>query len=166
MYNVQYNITAYANIKTWKEKQMLSSSWDRRPFGHNRHGPKRVGLCPFRGLGPHLTQCCLGRGLPPCQVASLSIQPFGHNSHGPKIGGGAVPLLRGAESPSNIMWSNTLWPESRHTSIPSFILIHPTVWSQLQLHIPGTRYCLTLDLVILYTPLKTPQNTPVPTVLT
>jgi len=33
--------------------------------------------------------------------------------------------------------------------------------SQLQLHTPGTRYRLTLDLVTLYTPLKTPQNTPV-----
>ena len=36
--------------------------------GHNRHGPKRGGgrLCPFRGgeLGPHLTQCRLGRGMP------------------------------------------------------------------------------------------------------
>jgi len=38
--------------------------------------------------------------------------------------------------------------------------------SQLQLHSPGTRYRLTLDLVTLYTPLKTPQNTPVQTVLT
>ena len=30
-------------------------------------------------LGPHLTQCGLGRGLPLYQVASWSIQPFGHN---------------------------------------------------------------------------------------
>ena len=35
-----------------------------------------------------------------------------------------------------------------------------------QLHRPGTRYRLTLDLAILYTPLKTPQNTYVQTVLT
>jgi len=26
-------------------KQVLSSSWDRRPFGHNRHRPKRGGSC-------------------------------------------------------------------------------------------------------------------------
>jgi len=47
------------------------------------------GLCPFRGgeLGSHLTQCCVGRGLPPYQVASRSMQPFGHNRRGPKIGG-------------------------------------------------------------------------------
>ena len=30
-------------------------------------------------LGPHLTQCGLGRGLPLYQVASWSIQPFGHD---------------------------------------------------------------------------------------
>jgi len=32
----------------------------------------------------------------------------------------------GAESPSN-----TLWPGPRPTSLPSSILIHPTVWPQL-----------------------------------
>ena len=30
--------------------QVLSSSWDGRPFGHNRRGPKRGGCCtPFGG---------------------------------------------------------------------------------------------------------------------
>ena len=45
-------------------------------------------MCPYwtGELGPHLTQCGLGWGLPPYQVASWSIQPFGHNRHGPKIG--------------------------------------------------------------------------------
>ena len=39
-------------------------------------------LCPFGEgeLDPHLTQCGHGRGLPPCQVSSWSIQPFGHNT--------------------------------------------------------------------------------------
>ena len=33
-----------------KEEQELSSCWDGRPFGHNRHGPKSGGCCaPFRG---------------------------------------------------------------------------------------------------------------------
>ena len=50
-------------------------------------------------LGPHLTQCRLGRGLPPCQVPSWSIQPFGHNRHGPKICGGSAPLGRGELGP-------------------------------------------------------------------
>jgi len=38
---------------------------------------------PFCGkeLGPHLVQCRLGRGIPPYQVASWSIQPFGHSRH-------------------------------------------------------------------------------------
>jgi len=31
-------------------------------------------------LGPHLTQCRLGRGLLKCQVSSSSVQPFGHNT--------------------------------------------------------------------------------------
>ena len=94
-----------------------------QPFGHNRHGPRTGGYAPFGGgeLSPHLTQCGLGRGLPPYQVASCSIQPFGHNRHGLKIGG--CPFWgRGAVSPSN-----TVWPVSRPTSVPSFILIHPTV---------------------------------------
>jgi len=38
-------------------------------------------------LGPHVTQCGLGRGLPSYQVASWSVQPFGNNRHGLKIGG-------------------------------------------------------------------------------
>jgi len=46
-------------------------------------------------LSPHLTQCCLGRGLPPYQVASWSIQRFGHNRYGPKIGEGCVPFGEG-----------------------------------------------------------------------
>jgi len=75
-------------------------------------------------LGPHLTQCSLGRGLPLYQVASWSIQPFGHNRHGSKIGG-CASFGTGARSPSN-----TMWPGPRPPSIPSGILIHPTVWPQ------------------------------------
>jgi len=37
---------SYKNIK-----QVLSSSWDGWPFGHNRHGPKIGGLCPLWGMG-------------------------------------------------------------------------------------------------------------------
>jgi len=40
--------------------------------------------------------------------------------------GAAVPLfVEEAGSPCN-----TMWPGSRPTSVPSFILIHPTVWPQ------------------------------------
>ena len=59
------------------------ASWSIQPFGHNSHGPKIRGmLCPFfgGGLGLHLIQCGLGRGLPLCQVSSWSIQPVGHNT--------------------------------------------------------------------------------------
>jgi len=34
-------------------QQELSSSWDRRPFGHNRHRPKIGGLCPVLGRAGH-----------------------------------------------------------------------------------------------------------------
>ena len=63
--------------------------------------------------------------LPPYQVASLSIQPFDHNRHMLKIGG-CVPLLgRGSWAPSN-----TMSLEPRPTSLPSGILIHPSIWPQ------------------------------------
>jgi len=71
------------------------------------------------GVSPYLTQCGLGRGLPPYQVASWSIQPFNHNRHELKIGGARSP-------------SNTMRPGLRPTSMPSFILIHHTVWLQLE----------------------------------
>jgi len=74
-------------------------------------------------LGPRLTQCGLGRGPLPYQVASSSIQPIGNNRHGPKTGG--CPLLGRAGSPSN-----TTWPGTRFTSVPTGILIHPAVWPQ------------------------------------
>jgi len=61
--------------------QVFSSSWEWQQFGHNRHGPKIGGK-----LGPHVTQCSLGWGLPLYQVTSWSIQPFRHNRHGPKFG--------------------------------------------------------------------------------
>ena len=52
---------------------------------NNRHGSKIGELCPFffwggAVLGPHLTQCGWGRGLPPCQVSPWSIQLFCHNT--------------------------------------------------------------------------------------
>jgi len=42
-------------------------------FGHNRHGPKSGRLLcafPWGELGPHLTQCGLGQGLPLYEVVS------------------------------------------------------------------------------------------------
>jgi len=85
---------------------------------------RKLGRCALweGNLGPHLTQCGLGRGLPPYQVASGSIQPFDKNRHGHKLA--AVPLwVREAGSPFN-----TIWGRPRPTCVPSFILIHPAVW--------------------------------------
>ena len=73
---------------TWHEKFDKSSAVaEMGDRGHNRHRPKRGGAAvplSWGELGPHLTQCRLGRVY---QVASSSIQPFGHNRHGPKTGG-------------------------------------------------------------------------------
>ena len=61
---------------------------------------RKLGAVPFLGggAGPHQAQCSLGRGLPPYQVASSSMQPFGHNRYGPKIGG-CAPLGEGDLGP-------------------------------------------------------------------
>jgi len=75
-------------------------------------------LCLFLwDLNPHLTQCRLGRRLPPYQVASWSIQPFGHNRHGPKTGGSGSSC-------------NTMSPRPTPTQVPIGTLIHAAVWPQ------------------------------------
>ena len=66
-------------------------------------GWKLAGRAPLGAAGPYLTQCRLGRCLPPYQVASWSIQPFGHNRYAPKIGGSAPFWGRLAGFPSNTM---------------------------------------------------------------
>jgi len=54
------------------------------------------GLSPLGvALGPHLTQCCPGRGLPSYQLASWATQPFSHNKNGPKLG--LCPFFEEAE---------------------------------------------------------------------
>ena len=60
-------------------------------------------------LGPHITQCHLGRGLPPYQAASWSIQPFGHNSHGPKTGVGYCAPFSGGELGPHIIQCRLGW---------------------------------------------------------
>ena len=78
-------------------------------------------------LDPHLTQCCLGRGLPPHQVASSILHPssrFVTTDMGRKLGG-LCPFGGGAVSPSN-----TMCPGLRSTSVPTDILIHHAIWPQ------------------------------------
>jgi len=89
---------------------------------------RKLGGCApfFEGeLGPHLTQRCLGRGLPSYQVASWFIQPFGHNRNGPKWGGSSTPLC-GEGLGSHVTESPGLKP----TFVTSGISIHPDVWPQ------------------------------------
>ena len=77
------------------------------------------GLCPFGGgeVGSHLTQCGLGPGLPPYQVATWSIKSFGYNRHGLKVGRELCPFNAKSPGPSP-------------TSIPSGILIQPAICPQ------------------------------------
>jgi len=70
-------------------------------------GGKRAG-------SPYVTQCGLGRGLRPYQVASYSMQPFGHNTWAKT--GGAVPLPLGGRG-----LHLTMSPGLRPTSVPSGI---------------------------------------------
>ena len=73
---------------------------------------RKLGAVPLWGeLGPHLTQCGLGRGLPLYQVTSWSIQPFGHSRHGPKIGEveGLCPFGEGSWVP---IWHNVARAEA------------------------------------------------------
>ena len=51
----------------WPQRR-LAKNWEVPILGNGRE------------LGPHVTQCCRGRGLPRCQVSSWSIQPFGHSA--------------------------------------------------------------------------------------
>ena len=47
--------------------QQMGRKWGCAPLGEGQ-------------LGPHLTQCGQGRGLPACQVSSSFIQSFGHST--------------------------------------------------------------------------------------
>jgi len=55
--------------------------WDGRPY-QSKVSRKVGAVVPLSvgELSSHVTQCRLGRDLPPWQVASWSIQPFGHNT--------------------------------------------------------------------------------------
>jgi len=74
--------------QTWAEKWGL-------PCSLTEEGEKQ---------GPHLTQCCLGRGISPYQVASWSIEPFGYNRHGENWG--LCPFGEGELGPHhNVAWA-------------------------------------------------------------
>ena len=90
---------------------------------------RKVGgvLCPLLGeLHSHLTQCLLGRGLPPYLWHLDPCSPLATRNTGRKLGG-LCPLFGEGELGSHL---KTIWPGSRPTAVPSFILIHPTVSPQ------------------------------------
>jgi len=81
-------------------------------------------------LGPHLTPCGLGRGLPPYQVVSWSIQP---TDMGQKLG--AVPLWGGgAGSPLKLAGVPQTPEPISAVSGPKFTILWGHIWRT---------YCLT-----------------------
>ena len=100
-----------------------------QPFGHNRHGPKTGSCAPFRGeLRSHLTQRRLGRCL--YLRTKWHFDPFSRLATidmGLKFSGEELcTFFLGGTG----CLSNTKSPGPRPTCMPSFILIHPTVWPQ------------------------------------
>jgi len=105
-------------------EQVLSSSWDGRPFGDNRYGPKIGGgavplwgeaKSPCNTMWPGPTPTSISSGV----LIHLAIWPqqiWAENL-------GACPF-GGGEAGSS---SSRMWPGLRPTCVPSFILIHPTV---------------------------------------
>jgi len=88
-------------LESYNKSSPVAEMGDR---DHNKYWPKRGGGCcaPLAGeLGPRLTQCGLGQGLLPYQVASSSIQPFAHNLEMEQKLGLHAPLLGGAATPCN-----------------------------------------------------------------
>ena len=68
------------------DEAYLHTKWHLNPSSHlaTTDISRKLGAAPFGEevgeVGPHLTQCGQGRGLPACQVSYWSIQLFGHNT--------------------------------------------------------------------------------------
>jgi len=55
------DVTIFYRVRACEFQQVLSSSWDGRPFGRNRYGPKIWVVLLLGGdLGLDVTQCGLG----------------------------------------------------------------------------------------------------------
>jgi len=120
------NIQQQNSTKQSQMIQELISSWDGRPYGHKRHGPKRGRLCPFPGGGGSwdLTQCGLAEIYLRTKWHLDPSSCLATTDMGRKLG--AVPLwARAGSSPSN-----TISPGPTSTSLPSDILIHAAIWPQ------------------------------------
>ena len=115
-------------VQTYLDKKVSKSSAvaEMGDRGHNRHGPK-IGAVPVFGVGKvdlHVTQCGLGRGLPPSKWYLDPSSRLATTDMYRKLG--VVSLMGAAQSPSS-----TVWPGLRHISMtPSGILVYLAVWSQ------------------------------------
>jgi len=102
-------------------------SWSIQPFGHNKHGPK-IWLLPFLGRGKGSP--CNTKSPRRPRPTSISSSILIYVSIWPQWlwaeNWGLCPFGKErAGSPSN-----TMWPGTRPTCTPSFILIRPTVCPQ------------------------------------
>jgi len=103
--------------------QVVSSSLDGLPFGHNRHGRKtgEAAVPLLEGeLGPHVTHCGMGRDLAhssPLFSAETYLRTKWHldpssrlgTIDGPKGGEGAVPPFWGGELGPHLAHSSPLF---------------------------------------------------------
>ena len=101
--------------------QVLSSSWHGRPFGHNRHGPKRGLLgSPSNTMWPGPRSTSVQSGI----LIHPAVWP--QQTWAAHWGGLCPFRLGGAGSPS----TNVAWDEVYLIPSPSGVLIHPAVWPQ------------------------------------
>jgi len=105
--------------------QVLSSSCDGRPFGYNRHRPKRGDCCAPFGGGTGFPSNTIWPGPRPTPVPSGILNHPGIWPQQTWAENGGCAPLGGAGSASSAMS-----PGPRSTSLPSGILIHPAVWAQ------------------------------------
>jgi len=109
-------------------KQVLGSSWDGRPFGRNRYGPKIGGFAHFCGEAESPSNTMYVAWAEAYLRTKWHFDPYRRLARidmGQRVGAAVPPFSRGAESPSNTMLRGP-----RPTSLPSGILIYPALWPQ------------------------------------
>ena len=105
---------------------MHSTSSDGRQFGHNRHGPKIGGLCPFLGGGGSASKTMWPGPRPTSIPSGILTYPAVWPQQKWAKNWGTVPFGGGGTRYP----SSTMWPGRKPTSMPSAILIHPAIWPQ------------------------------------
>jgi len=113
----------YIKVTSYLEQEL--SSWDGRPFGHNRHGPKIGGCAPFSLGGAGSPSNKKSPGSRPTSIPSgILIHPavWPQRTCAENWGGGAVPLF-GRKTGSA---SNTLWLGPRPTCMRAKFHLDPS----------------------------------------